>query len=436
MNPTAPLKCFCSYAHTDEEGLEQLRNHLSGLRRQGLIEDWHDRQIPPGGEWDTEIERNLNQADLILLLVSASFINSDYCMEVETAQALIRHQKGSATVVSIFWRQCDADDLPFMALQGTPSDRRWIAEQQHQDKAWTEVAKAVREAALLRLGVGPLKRRTLALIRFPISASPSHLRWILPVLIVGMGIAGYSAWRYFTLPETAEALLEQGEYRQAQQECEQAAASAGRSRCLKVANLMLEKLDPERFYEQARRVDSAYALAVMAEAAANRENYAEAEKYYRQAMELNPRVAQAYYGMGQIMHLQNRLPDALDWYRQAVQQAPRNRRFLLNLASIYAERGELVQAESAYRKLLGMDANLMLAYVELLDVLLKQHKREQAAQLAQRGLTLLEQSPALKEEPLNQETWFIMVDGKPRYLDAWELKRSYLLARFAQVGKT
>ncbi len=437
MKPAAPLKLFCSYAHADEDGLVQLRSHLSGLRRQKLIEDWHDRQIPAGGKWDAEIEQNLNQADLILLLLSADFIHSDYCMEIETVRALARQEEGSATVIPIFWRECDVKDMPFSSLQDTPRDMRWIDRPHNdQNKAWTEVAKAIRDAVWRRRGMSPIKRVALDLIT-PVGASPRFIPIVLTILLctIALGVGAYYWWSRTSM-QIGETLLQQGEYLQAQQACEAALLSFARQRCLRIASLMLEQREPELFYETAKREDSAYALVVLGEAEANQQNFVDAEMHYGEAIKRNLRIAQAYFGMGQIRHLQNRPDQAYEWYQQAVDHAPRNRRFLLNLASIHAERGELEQAESAYRKLLRVDANLMLAYVELLDVLLKQKKLDQAVELAKQGLSLLEQSPELKDEPLNRDTWFIMVDGEPRYLESWELKRKYLRQRFALAGET
>src|ERR687889_202031 len=58
MTPEAqqPLRIFCSYSHRDEEYLNELRDWLRGLERQGLIEWWHDREIVPGWEWEEVIE--------------------------------------------------------------------------------------------------------------------------------------------------------------------------------------------------------------------------------------------------------------------------------------------------------------------------------------------------------------------------------------------
>jgi hypothetical protein len=68
-----------------------MRAHLSLLRRQGLIADWHDREIEAGEDWRSEISRHLEAADIVLLLVSAYFLESDYCFEIEMKRALERH---------------------------------------------------------------------------------------------------------------------------------------------------------------------------------------------------------------------------------------------------------------------------------------------------------------------------------------------------------
>jgi internalin A len=82
-----PLSVFISYAHEDEPLRQQLETHLSLLRRQGLIANWHDRQILPGTEWEKEIDAHLESAQLVLLLISPDFLASDYCYEIEMKRA-------------------------------------------------------------------------------------------------------------------------------------------------------------------------------------------------------------------------------------------------------------------------------------------------------------------------------------------------------------
>lgn len=69
-----PLKLFISYSHKDQSYLDELTTHLSLLRRDGIIADWNDRKINAGQEWERQIDTNLEQADIVVLLVSPDFI--------------------------------------------------------------------------------------------------------------------------------------------------------------------------------------------------------------------------------------------------------------------------------------------------------------------------------------------------------------------------
>src|SRR3954452_6151947 len=93
-----PLKIFLSYSHEDGALRRRLGQHLANLRRQRLVTIWHDREIGAGMEWKEEIDEHLEQADIILLLVSASFIDSDYCTDIEVVRAMARHEEQAARV--------------------------------------------------------------------------------------------------------------------------------------------------------------------------------------------------------------------------------------------------------------------------------------------------------------------------------------------------
>lgn|GEM_PF-4582360 len=271
--------------------------------------------------------------------------------------------------------------------------------------------------------------------RIKLNSKRNFISWwrvILFVLIIVMGLIVYWLSQKTTL--IGETLLQQGEYQQAQQECQVAPASDARERCLRITSLMLESRDVESFEAAASREDSAYALTVMGEAAASREDFSNAEKHYQDAIQRNPAVAQAYFGMGQIRQMQNRAAEALDWYKQAVDHAPHNRRFQLNLASVYAEQGQLSAAEAHYRKVLALDESALLAYAELVDVLLKQQKTTEAHELAHYAQQGLANNPAWKNKPLNQDVWLVMQDDKSTYLENWEDKQAYLLAQFQKTG--
>lgn len=145
---------FFSYSHADESLRDQLETHLSGLQRQGMISSWHDRRIIAGTELGDAIDKHLNTADIILLLISPDFIASDYCYEREMNRALERHTRGEARVIPVILRPCDWHDLPFGELLATPTDGRPITMWPNVDQAFLAVVTAIRQA-LKELGQRP-----------------------------------------------------------------------------------------------------------------------------------------------------------------------------------------------------------------------------------------------------------------------------------------
>ena len=136
-----------SYSHKDEELRDQLETHLKLLQRQGVISTWHDRKILGGENWAGVIDDNFKRADLILLLVSADFLASDYCYETEMKLALEREVSGEARVVPVTLRACDWKGALFGKLQGFPKDMKPVTSWPNRDEAWTDVAAGIRKVA-------------------------------------------------------------------------------------------------------------------------------------------------------------------------------------------------------------------------------------------------------------------------------------------------
>jgi hypothetical protein len=151
--PVRPARIFYSYAHKDEKLKDKLIEQLEALRRAGLIEGWQDRQIIPGKEWTKEIDANLEAADIILLLVSPSFVASDYCWGKEMKRAMERHQAGTAAVVPVILRPADWHELPFGKLQALPKDGKPVTRWPDRDEAFLDVARGLRRT-LAELGTG------------------------------------------------------------------------------------------------------------------------------------------------------------------------------------------------------------------------------------------------------------------------------------------
>ncbi|MBK1680763.1 toll/interleukin-1 receptor domain-containing protein [Rhodocyclus tenuis] len=140
-------KLFFSYSHKDEELRNELEIHLALLKRQGVISSWHDRRITAGYDIDKAIDAELESSRIILLLVSAHFLASDYCFEKEMARALEKHDEGSATVIPVILHPCDWHSAPFSGLRATPTDGKAISMYANRHEALAIVAKDVREAA-------------------------------------------------------------------------------------------------------------------------------------------------------------------------------------------------------------------------------------------------------------------------------------------------
>ena len=144
---------FMSYSHTDEQLRDELEKHLAGLRRQGVITTWHDRRIGPGEELHGQISAQLDAADIILLLISADFLDSDYCYDVEMTRAMERHERGTARVIPVILRPCDWHGAPFGKLMAVPTDGKPVVKQATLDDGFLEVVRAIRQAAESLSGV-------------------------------------------------------------------------------------------------------------------------------------------------------------------------------------------------------------------------------------------------------------------------------------------
>lgn len=126
--------------------MKELIKHLSILKRQGVIRDWHDRQITAGTEWEGQIDEHLNSAQVILLLISPDFIASDYCYDIELVRAMERHENKTARVIPVILRPVDWKGAPFGKLQSLPKDAKPITSWTNQDEAFLNVAQGIRQA--------------------------------------------------------------------------------------------------------------------------------------------------------------------------------------------------------------------------------------------------------------------------------------------------
>ena len=128
------------YAHQDERMVSKLKDHLSTLEHNGHIALWDYGHISPGAEWEQEIDKHLNEAQIILLLISSSFLASNYCYKKEMQRAIERHERKEARVIPVILRHVHWEEPPLDKLQPLPDRQKPITGCSPQDGGYKKVA--------------------------------------------------------------------------------------------------------------------------------------------------------------------------------------------------------------------------------------------------------------------------------------------------------
>lgn len=143
MEQNNKLKLFIGYSHQDNlddnSYIERFKNHIAPLKDNGSIEEWYDREILPGEDYQNEIDNNLEDADIICLFISANFLSSENCKR-EKKKALELRKKKGIPVIPIIVSPCGwTDDKDISKLLALPTDGKPISSFQDRNKAWQVV---------------------------------------------------------------------------------------------------------------------------------------------------------------------------------------------------------------------------------------------------------------------------------------------------------
>jgi hypothetical protein len=138
------IKVFLSYSIQDKGFCDDLLKGLSSLKRDEIISYWHGGMISPGQERDRLILEKLDQADLVLLLISANYISSDFCYCTELVKAMERHDSGLARVVPIMLSPVDWTGTPFSHLQALPENAEPVTSWKRRDEAYRTISMSLR----------------------------------------------------------------------------------------------------------------------------------------------------------------------------------------------------------------------------------------------------------------------------------------------------
>jgi hypothetical protein len=149
MNTDTPkgITVYFSYVREDEELRDKLAKHLTILQRQGIITAWYDHEICAGTEQAGEIDRHLNTAHIILLLISVDFLASDY-YDTELTRVMEREEAGKACLIPVILRPVHWMDTPLGNFQGLPTNVIPVTSWVNQDEAFLNIAQGIRRLAL------------------------------------------------------------------------------------------------------------------------------------------------------------------------------------------------------------------------------------------------------------------------------------------------
>lgn len=149
MSDSSPPKVFISYSHKDSDALERLKVHLTPQERAGLVDRWDDTRIQSGQDWNVEIKRALDAANIAVLIVSADFLASDYIHKNELPPLLDAAEKEGLIVMSVILKPCRFTQTASLAQYQSvnPPDRPWSALNAHErEMLWLKVTEDIDKA--------------------------------------------------------------------------------------------------------------------------------------------------------------------------------------------------------------------------------------------------------------------------------------------------
>jgi hypothetical protein len=147
--PRVRDQVFISYSHADQPWLERLERHLRPFVRDRTIDVWSDRRIAAGDRWRDEISTALDHATVAILLVSSSFLASEFIAGTELPALLNAAEAGGCRIIPVIVNPCMYEYVPELAeFQAVNTDGRPLTgmSEHEQDEVLVRVAKQLKGA--------------------------------------------------------------------------------------------------------------------------------------------------------------------------------------------------------------------------------------------------------------------------------------------------
>jgi TIR domain len=130
------IRIFYCYSPQDKALLEKLEEQLSPMKRLGKIATWSDYEIQAGMDLEKVYDDHLRLADIILLLVSPSFISSDFCYSVQMQKVL---EWKDPVIIPIILRPTLWEETPIGKLKALPKNNKPVTLWRNRDAAFLDV---------------------------------------------------------------------------------------------------------------------------------------------------------------------------------------------------------------------------------------------------------------------------------------------------------
>jgi hypothetical protein len=327
---------FFSYASRDKLLRDRLEEHLSMLKYRGLITTWHDREIHMDADRAQQVEALLQRSQIILLLISATFIASSYCYGVEMRLALQLHEQRKAIVIPVLLRPVHFASAPFARLAPLPRNGRPVTQWRDRDSAFVDVALHIEQVAedYMRSRMGVSSPPVNAIPGTPLPTTPEGLRdgaWKCPLCgkknrledmicrqcgyesVTGIGATMGIGVK--TPPGIGERSFEE----------------SGSDPALTGSGTSSFEVDRRLYYQASlaacrqalqRNASDVEALLGLGKALYALENYQEALKVYESAVRLRPTSSAVYAGLGNVCLALQRYGRAIFAYDEALRLDP------------------------------------------------------------------------------------------------------------------
>jgi len=321
------LEIFCCYARRDQALLEELKKQLYGLVRQEQVTLWADTDINAGAAWEMEIKRHLDKAQIILLLISADFLSSDYCYSTEMKHALQRHERGEACVIPVILRPADWKIPPLSQLQALPNNAEPVTGNwRTHDEAYLSIVQGVRKSVALWSG-----KETLWLASISSLQSGDYENALKAIdKIIELGFTYAQLYK-----NKGDALFAQKSYTQALEAYEYALSLNAQDQDLYEE----AKVDYQKAIDLGYCTDHAYYN--LGNACYRLGLYREATAAYQQAISLNSLMDNAYFDLGHALSSLQLYTEAAAAYAQAYLLKPDSQEYKQAFEVILKEVPEL-----------------------------------------------------------------------------------------------